>query len=1045
MLRPLGTALATLFLLCPLMAAPAMAAEPEPTRAEWERPDILAIGREPARATFDGFTSREAALARDTTGQPFHLSLDGNWSFAYSRNPEARPKDFFRPDYDVSGWGNIQVPGIMQAQGYGQPYFNNIDYPFPLNPPFIPHAMNEVGSYRRNIDIPADWAGRQVFLKIGAAGSAYYVWVNGVRVGYAEDSKLPSEFDVTPHLKPGQPNVVAIELYRFADGSYLEDQDFWRVSGIERSVTLYAAPATHLRDFEVKAGLDKSFQNGSFALDVAIAGAKAAKGGQVRATLLDGSNPVLTQQAAVKETVSLSGTVPGVRPWSAETPHLYTLLIELLDRDGKLVEATSRRIGFRTVAVVDGEVQVNGRRVTIRGVNRHEHDPHTFRVVSLETMRRDIEMMKQANVNALRTSHYPNDPRLYDLADEYGLYIMDEANIETHEFMELGNKSGDRAAHQMGYKPEWQEAHLDRLRRMVERDKNHPSIIFWSLGNEAGIGPTFEAMGKWVKGRDPSRLVSYLGWGTLSQEHRPNDYVDIYAPMYDDIDKIVDYATDPAFKQPLIQCEYAHAMGNSLGNLEDYWKAIRAHRKLQGGFVWDWVDQTMILKDAKGRDYWASGFDYGPNPRGDLSVVADGLIQADRTPNPHYYELAKVYAPIGFDGFDPAAGTVTLHNRHDMVDLSGVSFDWKVEADGVLVASGSLEVPNVPAASSAKLTLPRYPAPAAGETRSHVLTIRALARDGAIPGVAAGHVVAWEQFALNEPPAPALLAADAKLVDRDGRITLKAGDAELVIDRTTGLVERYARQGKLLLSGGAPNFFRALTDNDIGAGVQKTHDVWRELSDAQYRHVREITVEKAGAVTVRHALGAGGGWFETRYAMAADGVVEVTGSFTPVKDDLPDPLRIGLSYSIPTSLTDLSWFGRGPQESYADRKSGMALGLWQGKLAEQHHDYVRPQETGNKVDVRWLTLEGQGLPALRVTGAGPLSVNALAFPYADLMMKPVGKAHSSDIQPGPVGSLLIDAGQVGVGGDTGWSLDGRALPPYRLKVAPTSFRFRLGG
>lgn len=1026
-----------------LLSAPTLAADPAPMRAEWERPEVLSVGREPARATFDGFDNVAAALARDPAGQRWHLSLDGQWSLRLSPNPDARPVDFHRPDYDVTGWDRMVVPGTLQAYGFGKPLFNNILYPFPANQPFIPHEMNEVASYRRDIDIPADWAGRRVFLKFGAAGAAYYVWVNGQRVGYAEDSKLPSEFDITAHLRPGQRNVVAVELYRFADASYLEDQDFWRVNGLHRSVTLYAAPATHLRDFEVKAGLSPDARTGTFALDVDVAGPD--RGVRVRATVLDGTQPLLTREVGVKKAgtpVTLSGRIADIRPWSAEAPNLYTLLIELLDKDGKLVEATSRRIGFRTVAIVDGEVRVNGRRVTIRGVNRHEHDPVEFQTISRESMRRDVEMMKQANVNALRLSHYPNDPYLYDLADEYGLYLMDEANLESHEYMEMGNKTGDRAAHQLGYKPEWKEAHVDRVRRMVERDKNHPSIIFWSLGNEAGIGPNFEAMAKWVRQRDPSRLISYLGWGTLMQEHRPNDYVDIYAPMYDDIDKIVDYATDPQWKQPLIQTEYAHAMGNSLGNLEDYWRAIRAHRKLQGGFVWDWVDQAILLKDGKGRPFWGSGFDLGPNPRGDKSIVTDGLIQADRTPNPHYYELAKVYAPIAFDGFDPAAGTVRLLNRHDMIDLSGFDLDWSVMAHGQVLASGRLDTPIVPAGVTAALTLPSLPHPAAGDTRHHVLTLRATAREGAVKALTAGHVVAWEQFALNEPPALPLLKPAAKLVDRGGTITLSAGGAELVLDRATGLLRRYARNGQELLSGGAPNFFRALTDNDIGAGVDKTHDVWRELSE--WRHVRDISVDAAGAVTVRHALGAGGGWFETRYVMDAAGMVEVTGSFAPVKDDLPDPLRVGLAFSMPTRLTDLSWYGRGPHENYADRKTGAALGLWQGRLDQQHHDYARPQETSNKTDVRFLTLSGSGLPPLRITGATPLSVNALSFPYADLQVRPLGTWHSSDIQPGPVGSLLIDAAQVGVGGDTGWSIDARALPRYRIPVGPVTLRFRVG-
>jgi len=1030
-------------LLTLITSAPAGAATPESvTRAEWERPEIIAIGREPARATFFGFDSRTAALAGDPAGQRYYLSLDGSWRFAYSPNPEARPRDFFRPDFDVSAWALIPVPSMLQAQGYGQPLFNNIKYPFGANQPFIPHAMNEVGSFRREVEIPASWDGREVFLQIGAAGAAYYVWVNGERVGYAEDSKLPSEFNITRFLRHGKA-TIAIELYRFADGSYLEDQDFWRVNGIERSVFLYAAPRTHLRDFEVKAALDPGFHDGTLELVVDVAGSE--RRGRVRATVLDGDREVLqlaSGVAAAGKPVTLKGVIPGVRAWSAETPSLYTLLIELLDRDNQIVEATSRRIGFRTVAIVDGEVRVNGRRIMIRGVNRHEHDPYTFHVLSLETMRRDIELMKQANINAVRTSHYPNDPRWYDLADQYGLYVMDEADVESHEYMAAGNDTGDRPGHQLGYKPEWREAHLERLRRMVERDKNHPSIIFWSLGNEAGIGPSFEAMGKWAKARDPGRLVSYLGWGTVFQEHVPNAYVDIYAPMYDDIEKLADYATDPRYAQPLIQCEYAHAMGNSLGNLVDYWQTYRAYRKLQGGFVWDWVDQTMIRKDAQGRDYWASGSDYGPNPRDDQSVVADGLIKSDRKLHPEYFELAKVYAPISFDGFDAATQRVRVTNRHDHIDLAGFQFDWKVEADGVEIAHGALAVPALGPAQSgdARLELPGKLL--VDNDHYYVLTLRASAREGTIPLVPAGHVVAWEQFPLNDPPAPAPLLAAASVSERSEQVQLAARDAVLSIDRSTGLVAQYSRAGQVLLRGGAPNFFRAMTDNDIGAGVDNSHQVWRELSEK--RTLRSIIVDPAGAVTVRHALGAGGGWFETRYVMAVDGQVEVTATFTPVKEDLPDPLRIGMAFTIPAALDQLEWFGRGPQESYVDRKSGAALGLWHGAVAEQNHDYTRPQETGGKTDLRWLRLAGANMPQLRVAGAAPLAVNVLAFPYQDLMMQPVGKAHSSDIRPHGEGTLLIDAKQAGVGGNTGWSTAGRPLPRYRIKVEPTTYRFRFG-
>ncbi|HEX8601904.1 MAG TPA: glycoside hydrolase family 2 TIM barrel-domain containing protein, partial [Pseudoduganella sp.] len=708
------------------LAFPAMAADQQ--RTEWEQPEVVAVNREPMKATFFNFESPDKALAGDKAASSWFRSLDGAWSFAYSPNPEARPKDFYKPSFDIGKWATVQVPGMMQAQGYGKPIFTNIKYPFPANEPFIPHELNEVGSYRRNIDIPADWNGRDVFLHIGAAGAAYYVWVNGEKVGYSEDSKLPSEFDVTRFLRPGS-NTVAIEVYRWADASYLEDQDFWRVSGIERSVYLYTEPKTRLRDFRVTASLDKSYRDGRFELAAEVAGQPAAV--EVRARVLDGTRPVLELKGTpgADRKAVLGGAVPGVKAWSAETPNLYTLLVELVDGQGKVLSATSRRIGFRTVEIADGEVRVNGKRVMMRGVNRHEHDPVTYRVMSMETMRRDIELMKQANVNAVRTSHYPNDPRWYDLADEYGLYVMDEANIESHEYMEKGDRAPsaeERAKIQLGYQPHWRVAHVDRVSRMVERDKNHPSIIFWSLGNEAGTGPNFEAAAAWIRKADPTRLISYLGHGTLNEVHMPNDYVDIYAPMYDDITKMIDYAQDPTFRQPMIQCEYAHAMGNSLGNLEDYWSTIRAHRKLQGGFIWDWVDQSVFARDAQGRQYWASGFDLNPE-RGDNSVIGDGVVRGDRTPDPEYYELQKVYSPVVFEG-SPEKGRITVVNRYDFRGVEHLDFDWELLQDGRAVKTGRLDGVKVAAGArqDVKLALPSV---AGGNgPGEYVLTVRARLR-----------------------------------------------------------------------------------------------------------------------------------------------------------------------------------------------------------------------------------------------------------------------------------------------------------------------------
>ncbi|MBB3219252.1 glycoside hydrolase family 2 TIM barrel-domain containing protein [Pseudoduganella umbonata] len=1024
------------------LAFPAAAAD-QP-KAEWELPEVVAVNREPMKATFFNFESLEKALAGDKAASGRYRSLDGAWKFAYSPTPEARPKDFFKPSFDTGKWVTVQVPGMMQAQGYGKPIFTNIKYPFPANEPAISHELNEVGSYRRDVDVPADWNGQDVFLHIGAAGAAYYVWVNGERVGYSEDSKLPSEFDVTRFVHPGR-NTVAIEVYRWADASYLEDQDFWRVSGIERSVYLYAEPKTRLRDFKVTASLDKpAYRDGRFELAAEVAGQPAAV--VVRARVLDGTRTVLETNGlpGTDRKAMLGGTVPGVKPWSAETPNLYTLVVELVDSEGRVLSATSRRIGFRNVEIADGEVRVNGKRVMIRGVNRHEHDPVTYRVMSMESMRRDVELMKQANVNAVRTSHYPNDPRWYDLADEYGLYVMDEANIESHEYMEKGDRAGspeERAKIQLGYKPHWRVAHLDRVSRMVERDKNHPSIIFWSLGNEAGTGPNFEAAAAWIRQADPTRLISYLGHGTLIEKHAPNDYVDIYAPMYDDITKMIDYAQDPTFRQPMIQCEYAHAMGNSLGNLEDYWETIRAHRKLQGGFIWDWVDQSVFAKDAQGRQYWASGFDLNPE-RGDNSVIGDGVVRGDRTPDPEYYELQKVYSPVVFEG-RPEKGTVTVVNRYDMRGLDHLDFDWELLRDGKTVANGRLA--GVKAAAGArqdvKLALPSR---SRGDGE-YVLTVRAKQR-AAGQGVAAGAVVGWTQFVLPSAGKGAASRAGAGGVkpQRDGdAIVLATPAARLELDAKTGTVS-YSVAGQPVLAGGTPNFWRGLTDNDEGTGTMKTNSVWGDFT--KERTVRDVRVD-GNAVKVLYSFGAGAAHWENVYRMRADGSVDVQATFTPLRDDLPDPLRLGLRFDSAPKLDTVSWYGRGPHESYSDRKTGAALGIYTGKTADQYHDYMRPQETGNKTDVRWFSLAGSGVPGITVKGARPLAFNALAFPYEDLNLRPRGTWKSSEIRPEGdgkrPGSVLIDLAQAGVGGDDGWSSHGRPLVKYRIPLAPASYGFTL--
>ncbi|WP_084253253.1 glycoside hydrolase family 2 TIM barrel-domain containing protein [Sphingomonas pituitosa] len=1011
-------------------------------RPDWENPAVFARGKLPARASGFPFESAARALEGRMEQSARYLPLDGLWKFALSPNADKLPTGFEQPGYDVSGWKDIRVPADWQAEGFDQARYNNITYPFPANRPLIPHATNPVGSYRRTIDLPADWKGSDVILHIGAAGSAYQVWVNGQRIGYSEDSKLPSEFDVTRALHPGR-NTVAIQVFRWSDGSYLEDQDFWRVSGIERSVYLIAAPRARVADIRVRAGLANAYRDG--ALDLALTTSAAARGLTLRTTLRDGDRVVLARSTRVTgEVVGLTATVPAVRAWTAETPDLYTLLVELVDARGRVLQATAQRIGFRTVAIRNGLVTVNGRPITIRGVNRHEHDPDSFHVISEASMRHDLELMKRNNINALRTSHYPNDERLYALADELGLYVMDEANIESHGYLVNARENGaNRTKLEIGYDPAWRAAQVSRVVNMVQRDKNHPSVIFWSLGNESGNGPNFEAAAAAARALDPTRLISYLGWTQL-QDHRPNAFADIYAPMYDGVDKMLDYARHTEFAQPMIQCEYAHMQGNSGGNLINYWNAIYAHPdRLQGGFIWDWVDQSMNRTTADGRHYWGDGSSYGPNPGGEIEF-GDGLNQPDRTPNPHLFEVRKVYAPVQFAAVEAAAGRLTVLNRHDFNTLSGFDFDWQVTADGVQVASGAGPALHTAARGREDFTLPldriaRTPGV------EYLVTLRARARAGTIPAVAAGTVIGWEQFALNDPaPLPAPATGTVTMTAGKDAVILAAGGATLTVARGTGLVG-YAKGGVEMLRGGTPNFTRGLTDNDVGTRPAADNARWTAMPEARVTEAVEAKALPGGGaeVTVRQAMGDGAVRFVTRYRMAGDGTVDVDGDFTPLRADLPDPLRIGFLYALPQAYRTVQWYGRGPHESYQDRKTGAAIGLWRGGIAEQHHDYMRPQETGNKTDVRWMELTGGGVPGLRIAGAAPLSANVLAFPYADLSRRAPGTRRSSDIVPHDQVSLLVDAIQSGVGGDTQWNADGRPLPQYRVPLAPRRFAFRL--
>src|SRR5690554_4223237 len=661
-----------------------LVAQPHP---DWENPQVFAINKENPRAFFYSYPNVDKALKFDRTASENFILLNGDWKFNWVAKPADRPMDFYSESFDASEWKEIPVPSDWQMHGYGVPIYTNVTYPWTSNPepPLVDHNNNPVGSYIHEFDIPDRWEGNKIFIHFGAVNSAMYLWINGQKVGYSQGSKTPAEFDITEYVKVGQ-NKLAVEVYRWCDGSYLEDQDFWRLSGIERDVYLFSTPKVRIRDFFFSTQPDEKYHNATFSLDVEIENyLNSLEKGQVEIVLMDGVKQVARLnrnyriQGGNKELYTLSSAVNDVRWWSAETPELYTLSISLKDARGKELEATAVKVGFREVKIEGSQLKVNGKALLLKGVNRHEHDEYTGHVVSKESMIQDIKLMKQNNINAVRTSHYPTDPLFYALCDEYGLYVVDEANIESH-----GMGYGDRS---LAKDSSWMAAHIDRTQRMVERDKNHPSIIIWSLGNEAGNGINFEATYDWIKKRDLTRPVQY------EQAHR-GDNTDIVCPMYAGIDHLVWYGKSVQHR-PLILCEYAHAMGNSVGNLQDYWDVIEKYDNLQGGFIWDWVDQGLVKKDEEGNKYWAYGGDFGPEGTpSDANFCMNGLVRPDRTPNPSLHEVKKVYQYVKFA---PVLGENKLQitNNYDFINLDRFDIHWEVKSMDKEVLNGVISRPNI--------------------------------------------------------------------------------------------------------------------------------------------------------------------------------------------------------------------------------------------------------------------------------------------------------------------------------------------------------------
>jgi beta-galactosidase len=1019
-----------------------------PTRTDsaydWEDPAVLEQNKEPAHSHQIPYPDIPTALVNDPTQSPFYLSLNGIWKFHYADKPAERPEEFYRDDYDVNSWADISVPGNWELQGFGVPIYTDTAYPFPSDPPRIPHDDNPVGSYKTTFTIPDNWKGRQVYLHFGSVKSAMYLWINGKKVGYSQGSKIPAEFNITAFLRNGE-NSIALEVYRYSDGAYLEGQDYWKISGIERDVFLFSTPAVHIRDFFAVPDLDDDYRNASLSVAVEVQSHSAENTDTflIQLNLLDSENrPVLESpitkdfQASDKRESSIvfDLDIPNPKKWTAETPNLYTLLLSLIDGSGQATEVITCKVGFRKIEIADGQLLVNGVPIYLKGVNRHEHDPVKGRYMREDSMIQDIRLMKKFNINAVRTSHYPNTPRWYELCDEYGLYVIDEANIESHGVEPYNPKKT------LTDKPEWKQAYLDRTIRMVERDKNHPCIIIWSLGNENGFGQNFVATYNWIKTRDPSRPVQ-------SEDVGLEPYTDIFCPMYDRIHEIQEYAEgeDP---RPLILCEYAHAMGNSVGNLQDYWDVIYAYKKLQGGFIWDWVDQGLAAKDDTGRPFWAFGGDFGPpGIPSDDNFCINGLVFPDRKIHPHIWEVKKVYQYIRAESVDLDKGTFRIHNLYDFTNLKDYALKWELKGDGRIIEEGKvprLDV-NPHTSREVRIPVPRIEPLPGMEYFLNLSWTTAMATE-LIP---AGYEVAWDQFRLPSYAVPGTEDTDKmpllEVDQKENLAVIKGKGFTITFDKNRGTIQSFIYQKtELIKQGPIPNFWRAPNDNDFGNGMPERCKIWFQAGTR--RRIKDVSIHKMGfsqvQIDVTSFLDAGNSGSDSRFIILGSGDMIIQNRFIPGSPELPELPRLGMQMILPVEFDNMEWYGRGPHESYWDRKTSAAVGLYQGKVEDQYHPYIRPQESGNKTDVRWVALtDDQGIGLLAV-GMPLLSVSANHYLMDDFENGPEKEQrHATDLKKRGLVTLNLDYKQMGVGGDDSWGA--RPHDKYTLFPKEYTYQFRL--
>lgn len=1024
-------------------------------RPEWDDPAVLHVNKERPHTTMKVYTSADLRFA-------WHTLLNGNWKFHLSPTPAGRPPDFYRPDFDDSGWKTIPVPSSWQMHTDDIPIYTNIIYPFPMSPeepPLVPKENNPVGLYRTSFEVPAEWKGRQLFITFDGVDSAFYLWVNGQKVGYSEDSRTPAEFNITRYAKPGR-NLLAVEVYRWSDGSYLEDQDMWRMSGIFRNVHLWSTGEQHIRDFEIRTDLDASYRDAVLRVRTDVYNFTLSQSDvSVTLEMLDDDNtPVfppqtrrVTPNMRGETSAEFSVPVKNPRKWTAETPNLYRVLLTLKNAAGDTLEVVPSHTGFRKVEIRNGRLLVNGQAILLKGVNRHEHSPDTAKYVPRELMEKDVVLMKQFNVNAVRTSHYPNDPEWYDLCDRYGLYVIDEGNIETHGY-------GMSKSNYLSNSPDWRGAYLDRVQRMIERDKNHPSVIIWSLGNESGDGPNVEIVYKWVKRRDPSRPFHYEGSTGLGGSN-----ADINSFMYPPPDVMVQHAKEKPH-MPLILCEYTHAMGNSNGGLKEYWDIFYSGTNAQGAFVWDWVDQGIRqpvpeeFRATSGKETFLAYGGWWENRAGvrnDDNFCQNGLVGADRNPHPGLWALKYVHRFVHATASDLAAGKVRVKSWFDFVNAKDVAEgQWEVQADGETVASGPMpELDLLPRAEKDyTLPLPRIrPEPGV----EYWLNLTFVTKNDTA-WAKKGHEVSWEQFRL---PASAL----AKAVDParlpplgmsevGSEVWFQGPNFGLVFDKKTGVISSMTYKGTPLIERGpVPDFWRVPTDNDRGAwnslSPQQQGDpannlaVWRNAGAAWW--VQDVQVQRlddrSARIRVQADLPEVQARYTAVYTVHGSGDVIVEGSYQPGGHTIAMMPRFGMELVASPGLEQVTWYGRGPSPTYRDR-AFERVDVYTSTVDKEWTEFSRPQENGNKADVRWIALTNSNGIGLLATGMPLLSTGVVHYTKKEIE----DADYSFKLKRHPEVYLNLDHQQMGVGGIDSWSLNAYPLTPYRLPGdRPHSYKYRL--